>query len=109
MVYCVKCGTQNPDEAEHYTRCRVLLYPEGKSGHYLQAQYRRTRDECFGIPGGGVFVGLAIGIIIILFGSIWFLQQAELIPETVEIWPFVVIIFGVFLILGAVYGLRRRY
>ncbi len=90
MTYCTKCcaSLHSTDEREHY---------------------RRVEDECFGIPRGGTFVGFAIGIIIILVGSIWFLQQAELIPETVDVWPFAVIIFGILIVIGALYGLRRRY
>ena len=55
----------------------------------------RVEDECFGIPRGGTVVGLAIGIIIILVGSVWFLQQADLISQDVNVWPFAVIIFGI--------------
>lgn len=90
MIYCPKCGASlhSATEPEHH---------------------RRVEDECFGIPRGGTVVGFAIGIIIILVGSIWFLQQAELIPETVEVWPFAVIIFGILIVIGALYGLRRRY
>lgn len=104
MVYPVEGGAKNLDGAEVCAECGVPLYSTGEREHY-----RRVEDECFGIPRGGTVVGLAIGIIIILMGSIWFLQQAELIPETVEIWPFAVIIFGILILVGAIYGLRRRY
>ena len=90
MVYCPKYGAS--------------LYSVTEREHH-----RRVENECFGIPRGGTVVGLAIGIIIILVGSIWFLQQTELIPETVEVWPFAVIIFGILIVIGALYGLRRRY
>ena len=104
MVYPVECGVKNLDDAEVCAKCGVPSYSTGE-----RERYRRVEDECFGIPRGGTVVGLAIGIIIILMGSIWFLQQAELIPETVEIWPFAVIIFGILILVGAIYGLRRRY
>lgn len=104
MVYSVKCGAKNLDDAKVCAKCRMPLYSTGEREHH-----RRVENECFGIPRGGTVVGLAIGIIIILVGSIWFLQQAELIPETVEIWPFAVIIFGILILIGAIYGLRRRY
>jgi len=64
--------------------------------------------ECFGIPGGGAVVGIAIGIIIMAAGVIYFLQQANLIPSGVSAWPFAIIIFGILLIIGAIYALRRR-
>jgi uncharacterized membrane protein YvbJ len=104
MVYCVKCGTKNPDDVEECTKCGARLYTTQQSRHY-----RRMENECFGIPQGGTIVGLAIGVIILLWGVIWFLQQAEVIPRNVEIWPFAVIIFGTLIVIGALHGLRRRY
>lgn len=103
MVYCVKCGTQNPDDAQVCTSCGAKLYVTGESPHY-----RRMENECFGIPRGGTFFGLAIGLIILLSGVIWFLQQQEIISRNVEVWPFAVMIFGVLVVVGAMYGLRRR-
>jgi len=104
MVYCIKCGAENPDDAKVCTQCEASLNSVGEREHH-----RRIEDECFGIPRGSTVVGLAFGIIILLVGGIWFLQQAQLIPETVEIWPFVVMMFGIVIIVGALYGLRRRY
>jgi uncharacterized membrane protein YesL len=66
-------------------------------------------DECFGIPHGGIFVGLAIGVIILLAGVIWFLQQANILSSSVSVVPFAVIIFGILLIIAALYGMRRRH
>ncbi len=104
MVYCVKCGTKNPDDANVCAQCGASLHPVKKEEECFGVE----REECFGIPHGGIIVGLAIGIIILLAGGIWLLQQAQLIPKTVEIWPFAVIIFGILIIVGALYGLRRR-
>lgn len=111
MVYCTRCGTKNEDDAKVCSQCGASLHP------FRQSRERRRHDdecfgaeeECFGIPRGGAIVGLAIGIIILLAGSIWFLQQAQLIPSTVEFWPFMVIIFGILIIMGAFHGMRRRY
>jgi uncharacterized membrane protein YvbJ len=105
MVYCVKCGTNNPDDAQVCTKCGAQLYTTGESRHY-----RRMEDECFGIPRGGKIVGLAIGIIILLTGALLFLRAtgAEW-ANTDLMWPFAVIIFGVLIIVGAFYGMRRRY
>lgn len=104
MVYCVRCGTNNPDNAEVCTKCGARLHTTSESPHY-----RRMENECFGIPRGGTIVGLAIGAIILLWGAVLFLQQAKVLPENVEIWPFAIMIFGVLIIIGALYGLRRRY
>jgi hypothetical protein len=64
--------------------------------------------ECFGIPGGGAIVGIAIGAIIVLAGVIWFMQQSGMISSTVSVWPFAAIIFGILIVIGALYGLSRR-
>jgi len=104
MVYCVKCGTQNPDDAQVCSKCGAQLRTTGQSVHY-----RRMENECFGIPRGGTIVGLAIGSIILFWGLIEFMKQAGWITGDVSVWPFAIVIFGALMIAGAVYGLRRRY
>ena len=104
MVYCVKCGTKNPDDAQVCSKCGAQLYMTGENRHY-----RRMEDECFGIPRGGTVVGLAIGAIIVLWGLIWFMQQEGIVSPSVDVWPFAIMIFGVLIVIGAVFGLRRRY
>lgn len=108
MVYCVKCGAKNPEDAKVCSQCGAPLQPVQKREECFGVERQRREEECFGIPHGGIIVGLTIGIIIVLAGGIWLLQQAELIPKTVEIWPFAVIIFGILIVIGALYGLRRR-
>ena len=110
MVYCVKCGAKNPDDAKVCAQCGAPLHPVQKREECFGVErHRRPEEECFGIPHGGIIVGLAIGVIIVLAGLLWFLQQAEVIPKTVEVWPFAVIIFGILILIGALYGIRRRY
>jgi hypothetical protein len=41
-------------------------------------------------------------------GLILLLEQWGLIPSGVDVWPFVAIVFGVLIVIGALYGLRRR-
>jgi hypothetical protein len=60
-------------------------------------------SECFGIPRGGTIVALAIGLIIVLWGLF-----AILAPD-VNVWPIAVIIFGILIAVGALYGLSRRH
>jgi len=123
MVYCVKCGTKNPDDAKVCSKCGVSLYSttegEGEQPSRVEREcfgarkreepYKRVEEECFGIPKGGAIFGLAIGIIIILVGVSLFLQT--LYPTMPEIpwWSFIIIIIGIFVIIGALYGMRRRY
>ena len=106
MVYCTKCGAKNPDDTKVCSQCGASLYPIREE---RERYYRRYEHECFGIPRGGAIVGLAIGIIIVIAGLLWFLRQEGLIPQSVDVWPFAAIIFGVLIIIGALFGMRRRY
>lgn len=105
MVVCPKCGAKNEEDAKYCAQCGTDL----KTGAYPSRRHKpRREEECFGIPKGGTFVGLAIGVIIILWGFIWLLQQVNVLPKTLEIGPFAAIIFGVLILVGALYGLSRR-
>lgn len=104
MVYCTKCGAQNPDDARVCTQCGASLYA------FEAERVRRREPECFGIeniPRVGTVIGLVLGIFIIVAGLLWFLKEAWIIPRWVEIWPFALIMFGILIIIGAFYGMRR--
>jgi uncharacterized membrane protein YvbJ len=103
MVYCTKCGTQNPDDAKICSKCGASLYAVGEREYY-----RHVERECFGIPRGGAIVAVAIGAIIVLWGLITVLKETNVIASNIDIWPIAVIIFGVLIVVGAIYGLRRR-
>jgi len=98
MVYCTKCGTKNEEDAVVCVKCGAPLaaYPP-----WRRARPPRPEEECFGLPHGGAIVGLVIGIIIILVGLSSLLD--------IEFWPFIIIIFGILIVLGAVYRYSRRY
>lgn len=108
MVYCTKCGAKNPDDAKVCTQCGAQLYPKARPTRRYE---RKWEEECFAIPRGGTIVGLAIGVIILLWGFIWLLQQPgiELLPRGMSAWPFAIIIVGIVIMIGALYGLSRRY
>ena len=97
MVYCTKCGTQNADDARVCSKCGASLYAIGEREHY-----RRMESECFGIPRGGTIVAIAIGVIIVLWGLF------AIFAPNVNVWPIAVIIFGILIVIGALYGLSRR-
>ena len=97
MVHCVKCGADNPDEAEFCNKCGSQLYTTGESKHH-----KRMEKECFGLPRGGSIFALFIGLIIILWGV------TQVLEIKIEIWPFIVVIFGILVIAGAIYGLKQR-
>jgi len=106
MVYCTKCGTKNPDDAKACSQCGASLNPVREEREHYRRKYEA---ECFGIPHGGAIVAIAIGIIIVLAGLLVILQQAELIPTNVDVGPFALIIFGVLILIGAFYAMRRRF
>lgn len=103
MVYCTKCGTQNADNAEICSKCGARLNAIGDREYY-----RRVENECFGLPHGGAFVAAAIGAIILIWGLILILQQLDIISAAVDWWPIALLIFGVLIIVGAIYRMQRR-
>jgi uncharacterized membrane protein YvbJ len=106
MVYCSRCGTQNPDTNTICSNCGAPLnmvgqrYPGSDREHY-----RRMENECFGLPNGGMIVSLVIGVIIILVGLSLFLQTIYRI--SIPFWPIILIIFGILILLGGIYRQRR--
>jgi len=121
MVYCTKCGTKNEEDAKHCTKCGAdLEVSQEKSVEKRAKEWgeefgrraeewgeqvgKRAEEECFGLPHGGAIVGAIIGIIIILVGLSWLTGF-----KWEQFWPVVVIIFGILIVAGAVYGFSRRH
>jgi len=104
MVYCIKCGTKNEEDAVVCVKCGASL---GARPAWTRER-RRPEKECFGLPHGGAIVGLIIGIIIILVGLS---QVPGILPEIdlgKYIWPFIIIVFGILIVAGALYSYSRR-
>jgi len=95
MVTCTKCGTENEENAKYCINCGAAL---GR----MERTETRPRDECFGLPRGGAIFGLFIGAIIILWGL------TEIFGWRVELGTFAIIIIGILIVAGAIYGLTRR-
>lgn len=105
MVYCSRCGTQNPDTNVHCTNCGTPLYTVGERYPGSDREhYRKMENECFGLPNGGMIVGIVIGIIIVLIGLSFLLQTYGI---KLDFWPFIIIIFGVLIVAGALYSRRQ--
>ncbi len=105
MVYCPKCGTQNEDTAQFCIKCGANL----KTGTY-ESRYRerrRAEGECFGLPNGGAIVGLAIGLIIVIWGLFMLAQQTGLIERTPDLWFLIILVIGVLILAGAIYKMRQ--
>jgi hypothetical protein len=99
MSYCPTCGLQIPANRSTCTGCEST-----QSNHDttldITSDNRATAFRVLAV------VGLASGIFFVLTGLIWLLQQFNLIPQTVQIWPFAAIIFGSLILTGAVKGIR---
>ena len=110
MVYCSKCGTQNPDDAKICSNCGAPLYTVGERYPGSEREhYRKVEGECFGLPNGGIIAGIIFGIIVVIAGLGLFLQQSGYIGDFWNIfWPLIIVIFGILILLGAIYGQSRR-
>jgi len=110
VVYCSKCGTQNPDNATVCSNCGAPLYTVGQHYHGSDREhYRRVENECFGLPYGSMIVGLFFGIIIILVGVGLFLQAGGVVVNFGNyIWPVILIMIGILILAAALYSRRRH-
>ncbi|MDO8125558.1 MAG: hypothetical protein Q6364_14430 [Candidatus Hermodarchaeota archaeon] len=61
--------------------------------------------ECFGLPYGSAICGLIIGVIIILWALSYFIPALQIIWTLW--WPILLLIVGVLIIAGALYGMFR--
>jgi len=123
MVYCVKCGVKNSDDAKFCVKCgenlmssqekkwererRVDEWGEdvGKRAENWGKQMEREfKDECFGLPHGGAIVGIIFGVIILILGFA--------LLANINIWnylgPIAAIVVGILIITGVAYHLTRR-
>jgi len=73
----------------------------------------REEDHHYGLPEDkryvlGAINRLAIGSIIILWGSLLALKQAGIVERNVSAWPFALVAFGMLLVFGGIYRLWAR-
>jgi predicted phage tail protein len=99
MVYCVKCGAKNPDDAAICAQCgKPLVGVE-------RGRTRYEREMCFGMPShwGGVLVGLFIVVLGVAF------LYGQFVPSVSDIfWPLILIFLGLAVLLGGIYRSSRR-
>jgi len=103
MVYCHNCGTKNEDDVEYCSKCGTLL-KEDVERRYRPKHRQRQRDECFGLPHGNMILPIIIGVILILAGlsSIYGFEFWQ------YLWPVIIVLIGLLIIVGAIYGARRK-
>lgn len=110
MVYCAKCGAKNQDDATVCVGCGASLYVPKRVAKrrgddcFGPKEEKRFEEECFGLPFGGAIVGIIFGIIILAFGFA--------LLAGINIWdylgPLFIIIIGILIIAGVVYGASRK-
>lgn len=103
MVYCTRCGNQNPDTAINCSNCGAPLYSGEARPYNPQYENRRYYREEYRHKSGGEGIGLLIvGLFIVVIGL------AAITGFTLfwtYFWPLVIILIGVWVIFV---GLRRN-
>lgn len=107
MKTCDACGYDNEDDADFCARCGAHLTDKTVKPKVHEEDkdcYGSEEDECFGLPYGGAICGLILGVFIIL----WAIGPLFGLDIWTYFWPFIILVFGVLLIAGAIYTIRRR-
>ncbi|BDH78960.1 hypothetical protein MTTB_03390 [Methanothermobacter tenebrarum] len=105
MVYCPKCGKKNEEDAEFCSACGTpLQMVKPKGGTCFGQPEEGYKEECFGIPHGGLIVGVIFGTLLIIIGISAILK----IDIGYIIGPFIMITIGILIIVGALYKTRQK-
>ena len=107
MVTCTKCGTKNEEDAKFCVNCGASLYPGERSEKQEDTCFgaeRRMEEGCFGLPQGGAIAGIIFGAFIIIIG----VSIGLGIDIGSVIGPSILVIIGVLIVAGTIYGLSRR-
>jgi len=99
LVYCVRCGAKNPDDAAVCAQCGKPI------AGVERARTRHEEEMCFGMPShmGGVLVGL---FIIILGAALLYQNFARINLEI--FWPLLLVFVGIAVLVGGAYRYSRR-
>lgn len=107
--YCGRCGKENADDAIYCKNCgasiAVTAEPYSAPKKRKEDECFGTEDEkCFGVPNGGVIVGIVFGLFLILAG-------VALFSGWTWNWNWVaaafLLLIGVLIVVGAFYRRRR--
>jgi len=129
MVFCTNCGAANDETAAYCVKCgtnldvskrdswdrRMERWGEdfGKRAEEWGEDFGRQAEawgEDFGrqadkeLSNIGVIFGLLIGVIMVLVGITW-IAGIEL---TQYFWALIIIVFGLLVLAGSIYGLKQR-
>jgi uncharacterized membrane protein YvbJ len=108
--YCSKCGKENADDAMFCKNCGAAITATAEP--YAGPKKQRNDDcfgtegeRCFGVPNGGIIVGIVFGILLILAGVALFYGWAW---NWNWVGAAILVLIGALIILGAYYRSRRR-
>ncbi len=111
MVYCTKCGAKNEDDVDVCAKCGAPLKEFSRErrrrprNDCFGRRERHMEDECFGLPHGGAIMGVIFGALLVILGLA--------ITLGINVWDYLgalfLIIIGILVVAGALYGIRRRY
>jgi hypothetical protein len=113
MPYCQNCGTKNAEGAEICTNCQQPLYDTRRRRTRRDGCYgeERPEQECFGLPHGGLIVGIFFGLLLLIAGIVLILQNVlgiQIDANGQLIGPVVLIFIAILIIAGAIYQFRSR-
>jgi hypothetical protein len=113
MPYCQNCGTKNTEGAEICVNCQQPLYDTRRRRTRRDGCYgeERPEQECFGLPHGGIIVGILFGSLLLIAGVLLILQNVFGIAINVNgglIGPLVIIAIAILILAGAIYQYQTR-
>jgi|AGCH01.1.fsa_nt_gi hypothetical protein len=111
MPYCQNCGTKNEPGVENCVNCQQPLYDTRRRRTRRDGCYgeERPEQECFGLPHGGIIVGIFFGLLLLIVAVGLILQNVLGVAINGQlIGPVVLIFIAILIIAGAIYQLRSR-
>ena len=84
---------------------RVTAKIEGENVREENYQYRLSENKRYRLRAVNQ---LAIGSIIVLWGSLLVLKQVGIMEKNISTWPFAFVAFGILLVVGGVYRLYAK-
>jgi len=107
MIICSKCETKNEEDAVYCIKCGTKLEVSREESWDKRMEKwgedfgKRAEKEASNL---GAILGIIIGVSMILVGIAWFSG----IAVTRYFWPIIIIVFGLLVLAGVIYGLLRN-
>ena len=104
LIKCPKCGSDNKDDSKFCASCGSALYVERVKRRDDCFGPSEPEKACFGLPYGGIIIGIIIGLFIVILG----IAQIANLQINQYIGPLILILIGVLIVAGALYGMSKR-